>query len=131
MNEFIECLGEIAMHSEVGSEDFLSYTREWLEKVNRGGLFPLNDETFVFCVIEKEVQILLPAHLVKQANSKEEFDQLIIEGLVENEEIQSRWLLISRFVDSENAIELYTPRHSEALGYCPWLLYNCTVDGDV
>ena len=46
--EFIECLGEMALRSEVGSEDFLSYTREWLEKVNRGGLFPLNDETFVF-----------------------------------------------------------------------------------
>ena len=42
-DEFIECLGEMAVHSDVGSEDFLSYTREWLEKVNRGGLFPLND----------------------------------------------------------------------------------------
>ena len=95
------------MHSDVGSEDFLSYTREWLEKVNRGGLFPLNDETFGFFVLlEKEVRILLPAHLVKQANSKEEFEQLIIERLVENEEIQWRWLLISQCVDSENAIEL-------------------------
>ena len=57
-------------------------------------------------LLEKEVWILLPAHLVKQANSKEEFEQLIIERLVENEEIQWKWLLISQCVDSENAIEL-------------------------
>ena len=53
-DEFIECLGEMAVHSDVGSEDFLSYTREWLEKVNRGGLFPLNDETFVFFCVTRE-----------------------------------------------------------------------------
>ena len=91
-----------------------------------GGLFPLNDETFVvvFVLLEKVVRILLPAHLFKQADSKEEFEELIIERLVENEETQWRWVLMSQCVESENAIELYTTRHSEALGYCSWLLYN-------
>ena len=57
-------------------------------------------------LLEKEVRILLPAHLVKQAYSKGEFEELIIERLVENEEIQWRWILMSQCVDSENAIEL-------------------------
>ena len=57
-------------------------------------------------LLEKEVRILLPAHLVKQAYSKEEFEELIIERLVENEEIQWRWILMSQCVDSGNAIEL-------------------------
>ena len=35
------------------STEFLDYTREWLSKVNRKGLFPLNDETFrLFIEIE-------------------------------------------------------------------------------
>ena len=26
--------------------DYLAYTKVWFDKVNRGGLFPLNNETF-------------------------------------------------------------------------------------
>ena len=43
-DQFVECLGELAVSS--GQEDFQEYTRECMEKVNRGGLFPLNNTTF-------------------------------------------------------------------------------------
>ncbi len=34
------CLGEMAVMGE--TTDFTQYTTEWIDKVNRGGLFPLN-----------------------------------------------------------------------------------------
>ena len=46
--------------------DLLSYTREWLDLVNRGGLFQLNDETFQFFIhVELCVRTFLPQQLVK------------------------------------------------------------------
>ncbi len=40
-----------------GSNDFLEYTKEWMSRVNRGGLFPLNDQTFLLFKLRG-----LPAH---------------------------------------------------------------------
>ena len=40
------CLGNMAVFGD--TSDFTKYTTEWLEKVNRGGLFPLNDTSFIF-----------------------------------------------------------------------------------
>jgi coiled-coil and C2 domain-containing protein 1 len=45
---FTECLGDMAVGSE-DTSDFLEYTKVWINKVNRGGLFPLNNITFIFC----------------------------------------------------------------------------------
>ena len=47
-DQFIECLGEMAVFSD--NDDFLEYTRHWIDEVNRGGLFPLNDASFRFFV---------------------------------------------------------------------------------
>ena len=47
-DQFIECLGEMAVQNKHDDDDFLAYTRQWIDKVNRGGLFPLNDGTFQF-----------------------------------------------------------------------------------
>ena len=52
--QFFECLEEMAVGNETGGVDFLEYTKEWIGKVNRGGLFPLNNQTFtLFVGIEK------------------------------------------------------------------------------
>ncbi len=42
--KYFECLGDMSVGS--GSSDFLEYTKEWMSRVNRGGLFPLNNQTF-------------------------------------------------------------------------------------
>ena len=47
---FVECLGNMAVVSELGDHDLFSYTKVWFETVNRGGLFPLNDKTFLFFI---------------------------------------------------------------------------------
>lgn len=69
---FIECLGDMAVESE--DTDFLEYTKKWIGKVNRGGLFPLNNITYQFLVeVEKQVRIVLPRHVTKSAESTDTF----------------------------------------------------------
>ena len=40
-NTFIECLGNMATNGDDDHEDLVTYTKEWIGKVNHGGLFPL------------------------------------------------------------------------------------------
>lgn len=43
--KFVECLGEMALQCEGTNDDFL---KEWINRVDCGGLFPLNDVTYIF-----------------------------------------------------------------------------------
>ena len=57
--EYVECLGSMAVESDFC--DFLDYTKDWIDMVNRGGLFPLNDITFeLFVAVERRVKGILP-----------------------------------------------------------------------
>ena len=51
----------MAVEGEGG--DVVAYTRSGIEKVNCGGVYPLNDEAYIlFAYIEKCVKELLPRH---------------------------------------------------------------------
>ena len=53
--------------------NFMANTWEWINEVNRGGLFPLNDASFnLFISIEKEVKVLFPTYMAKLQDSKED-----------------------------------------------------------
>lgn len=74
----------MAVQSE-SANDILDYTKEWIDKVNRGGLFPLNDVTFLFFVsVEVEVRHILPTHMTKPPESSDAFKQDVIERIVQN-----------------------------------------------
>ena len=80
--------------------DLLGYTKSWIEKVNRGGLFPLNDETFyLFIEIEKKVNLLLPQHIIG-SNSCKNIGTLLDE-ILRNKEIQFRWAIEAVNIESE------------------------------
>lgn len=49
-DKFIECLWDMMVHNERDRENLLDYTKEWIDKINRGGHFPLNDITYEFFV---------------------------------------------------------------------------------
>ena len=56
----------MAVESE--HSNFLNNTKDWIDKVNRGELFPLNDTSYCFFVaIEKVVRVLLPRYVVDKA----------------------------------------------------------------
>ena len=92
-SQFVECLGNMAVVSEESSRDLLSYTKLWMEKVNRGALFPLNDHTFyLFVEIEKIVRCILPKHIVGKCMSTETIDDLV----TCKEEVQFLWTILSQ-----------------------------------
>lgn len=38
-----------SMNEEEGSDmEFLQYTKQWIEQVNKGGLFKINDDSYLF-----------------------------------------------------------------------------------
>ena len=60
----MECLGCMAINGD--ESDFLQYTRSWLEKVNRSGLFEVNDLAYQ---LFNEIEIDLQDKLVKNCSS--------------------------------------------------------------
>ena len=98
-------MGDIAVEGE--GSDVLVYTRKWLDQVNRGGLFPLNDSTFTFFVaIEKQVRNVLPCHVIKPSD-KETFKKAVIEKVLQDEDVQFHWALINQDIDKpEDAVAL-------------------------
>jgi hypothetical protein len=88
-------------------DDLFQYTRCWLEKVNRSGLFPLNNQTLQFFIkVEEKVRVLLPEH-IKNHPSKNVKD--MIQVILDDEEIQFFWPLIAVNIQSED--------HSQELLY--------------
>ena len=91
-SQYVQCLGDMSVEGE--GSDVLSYTRRWLDQVNRGGPFPLNDSTFTFfAAVEKQVRSRLPQHAIKPS-SKEKFKTTVIDGVVQDEDVQFHWSLL-------------------------------------
>ena len=100
--QFVECLGNMAV---AGSETgLLDYTKEWIERINRGGLFPINDETFqFFCILEACVRSQLVKALLP---STSETRLTVISTAMENEEVLFHWSMIAVDIDEEHTNEL-------------------------
>ena len=102
-SQFVQCLGDTAVVSS--HTDSFQYTQEWLKKLDRGGLFPVNDETFLFfATIEKLVQSLLPSRLgrLKQDTTKGEVVQLVMNHTL----VQQLWAVLSQDVYDDYVLEL-------------------------
>ena len=100
---FVECLGNMAVVSEEDL-DYLSYTKLWMEKVNRGGLFPLNYQTFkLFIEIEKMVRVVLPEHISSPSNNVSD----VVNKIRDDDDVQFAWTLISQDIDSDKISSLF------------------------
>ena len=51
-SQYVQCLGDMAVE---GEDEFHTYTRKWFDQMNRGGLFPLNENTLIFLLKLKNV----------------------------------------------------------------------------
>ena len=99
------CLGNMAV---AGTEtNFTQYTSDGFHRVNRGGLYLVNDETFAFFVaMEKVTRCHLP-HQYKSTSKESQPKQVVIDTIVGDEDTQFYWTLISQDISEEsNAIEL-------------------------
>jgi hypothetical protein len=58
LEQFEMCLGNMAVTNE--ETDFAEYSSEWFHKVNRGGLFPINETLTFFIAVEKVTRVTWP-----------------------------------------------------------------------
>ena len=97
--EFVECLSQMANSRENSS--FYKYTLEWIKSVDRGGLFYVNDNTFIlFQEIELKTQQLLPEFL-SSGSASPHGKQALIDTVVEDEVVQQYWWLIAVDISKE------------------------------
>ena len=60
--QFVECID--SMHVVGPASSFLDYTREWIDKVNRGSLFYVSDNAYNrFVAMEIAMQVSLIKHI--------------------------------------------------------------------
>ncbi len=92
--QFVQCLNNMAM---VGNDSsFYEYTKEWVESVDRGGLFLVNDSTFEFFkAVKVKVQLLLPQHLSQGSNK-----EALLAAIVSDHDVDFYWCILA--VDIEN-----------------------------
>ncbi len=90
---FVECLSNMASLGEESS--FYDYTLEWISSVDRGGLFSVNNSTFIsfFKAIEIKTQELLPQHLAAKPNAAKHD---LIKSIEEDDEVQFWWSMLAR-----------------------------------
>ena len=99
--EFIVCLWSMC-EDDTTCDDFLSYTKTWINRVDRSGLFPVNNTAYLlFKQLEIEVQKnynynkLVASHIP----TRDEIAKLIMKST----DVQFYWFLLSSDVDQEEA----------------------------
>ncbi len=81
-----------------GVTSFLQFTRLWVEKVNRGGLFVINDSLFeVFLSMETVLRKYLSTITLDHTLSKDK----VLEVLLEDNEIHFHWSVMTFDLDEE------------------------------
>ena len=102
--QFVECLSSIAVQGQQSS--FYEYTKEWMRLVDRGGLFQVNDNGYLFFrALELRTRQVLPQHLMHPSQSKDS----LLQELKNDEDVQFLWCMVSVDIsDSEDADQLLT-----------------------
>ena len=95
---YLECLGNMAVAGD--DSDVHNYTTKWLDTVNRGGLFPINDKSFVFFLAIESSTVKLLTSTYKKLSSKElNIKAFMLEKLMQNEQIKLRWNALTEDID--------------------------------
>lgn len=95
----IECLSAMAVNGE--ESDLLQYTTKWIDLVNRGGLFEINDTTYVFF---REVEIKVRKKLFMAFNRTtvdRDLKDSIISTIASDDNVQFYWTILSVDIETE------------------------------
>ena len=103
--EYVECLSSMAVNGDESSLE--AYTLEWSRKLNRGGLFEVNDETYrFFREVEVKMQSILMA-VLKRSVAASGQKQVIIDTVASDDDVQFFWALLTCDIQrEEDAITL-------------------------
>ena len=122
------------MGVEGSPEGYLEYTKEWLERVNRGGLFKVHDRIYSFFVsLEMKVRRHLPFLFSSQALSK----QSVVDDIVQDDDTLFHWAIAADVEDDilscellQHVVKLYlTIRGFSATGACMEHYKQCKISG--
>ncbi len=96
----VECLSSMAVNGD--ESNFLEYTRDWLVKINRGGLFEVNDVAYcLFKEIEIDFQGKLKDRLIQSESSPDASKEDLIGSVASNDDVQFYWSMVSIDIDDE------------------------------
>ena len=85
-----------------GSETtFLDYTNKWVERVNRGGLYVVNDEFYIFIrKVENEARTILNRKLIIHYRG-EDLREVLMKAFQKSEGIDISWCSVARCIEDE------------------------------
>ena len=99
---FVECLKSLAhLESENTEEETIqSYTKRWVNAVDRGGLFRVKDEVYsLFVELEKKLRVYM-----SDVIRKRKIDRAFIEdALTSDEDVLFHWCIVSTTLDDQQA----------------------------
>ena len=103
---FVECLSAMAVNGEEST--ILEYTSQWVSKVNRGGLFEVNDMAYLlFREIEINLQDKLTKLLQPSATVQLDRKEELITSTAQDDTVQFYWTMLSADIDGEEeSVEL-------------------------
>lgn len=95
----IECLSTMAVNGEEST--LLEYTTKWIELVNRGGLFEINDIAYTFF---KEIEMKVRKKLFIAFDTKtvdQDLRESIVNSIASDDDVQFYWTILSVDIESE------------------------------
>ena len=101
---FLSCLSSMGSKGQCPDdsveENFLSFTKKWIARVNRGGLFFVSDEVYTFFLeLEEQTRKFLP-ELIKQGRVNK---SAVLTEITADDSVQFHWCIISANIDDEAA----------------------------
>lgn len=83
-----------------GDRDDIEHTDEWINLINRGGLWRVSDEVYqLFLIMESAVKERMNLHVTPTAGSHQE----IVDSLMSNEDLLFQWCFCATDLQDETA----------------------------
>ena len=107
---FVECIDH--MRAVGPTSSFLEYIREWIDRVNRGGIFNTSDVAYyLFVAIEVAMQDRLTSHLQSSfslaATDSQSGKEAIIDHILSDCDVQFHWyMLLVDIPNDQDGLEL-------------------------
>ena len=94
------CLTGMSQNAEEEADSmYLDYTKKWIRAVDRGGLFHISDEVYVFFHEVERIVRRFTHKLVKQCSQHDKQD--FIAEVVSDGDVQFHWSMISAELDND------------------------------
>lgn len=102
-DDFLICLEKMRSSDEEGEESFLDYTKRWVKAIDRGGLFTINDDVYIFF---KSIEIKIRQHLNITQHMHDINKEKTLKDILSDMDVQFFWSFLSTDLDDEVAEQL-------------------------